>query len=63
MPATTVFKDQDIETPDETKERQNAEYLAMLEDSFQQLERGEIVSMTFAEWEEWLKNGRFELYK
>ena len=44
------------ETPEEAKARRNAEYLAKLDLSIQQIERGEVVSMTFAEWEEWIKN-------
>jgi hypothetical protein len=39
------------ETPEETKARHNAEYEAKLDLSFQQLERGEVVTMTFEEWD------------
>ncbi|MDR3231631.1 MAG: hypothetical protein LBT65_09320 [Synergistaceae bacterium] len=46
-----------MKTAEEAKARRNAEYMAMLEESVRQHERGEVVSMTFAEWEEWIKNG------
>ena len=55
-PMTTVTLEHKLtETPEEVKARRNAEYLAKLEMSLQQHERGEVVSMTFAEWEEWIK--------
>jgi hypothetical protein len=44
------------ETLEEAKARRNTEYLEMLDESFAQLERGECITMTFAEWEEWIKN-------
>jgi hypothetical protein len=45
------------------KALRNAEYMAMLGESFRQLENSEVVTMTFTEWGEWLKNGCPELYK
>ncbi|GHV56372.1 hypothetical protein FACS1894216_20200 [Synergistales bacterium] len=48
---------------DDAKARRNAEYLAMLDESFRQHENGEVVTMTFTEWEEWLDNGCPELHK
>jgi broad specificity phosphatase PhoE len=38
------------ETAEEAKARKNAEYEAKLDKSFRELERGEVVSMTFEEW-------------
>ena len=40
-----------IETAEEAKARSNAEYLAKLERSFLQSDRGEVITMTFEEWE------------
>jgi len=51
-----VLEEKKTETPEEAKARRNAEYLAKLDESFRQSERGEVVSMTFAEWEKWIKN-------
>jgi hypothetical protein len=56
MPTATLERKTKIETPEEAKARRNAEYLAMLDESFAQLERGECVTMTFAEWEKWIKD-------
>jgi hypothetical protein len=53
---TTTLEHKPTETPEEAKARRNEEYLAKLELSLQQHERGEVVSMTFAEWEEWIKS-------
>ena len=49
---TVTQEDKLTETPEEAKARRNAEYLAKLERSFQQSDRGEVISMTFEEWEE-----------
>jgi hypothetical protein len=57
MNTATLEQKTKPETPEEAKARRNAEYLAMLERSFQQSERGEVISMTFAEWEEKFVNG------
>jgi hypothetical protein len=43
------------ETAEQAKARKNAEYEAMLDESFAQLERGECITMTFEKWEEWIK--------
>jgi hypothetical protein len=43
------------ETPEQSKARRNAEYLAKLDRSFKQAREDKVVSMTFAEWEEWIK--------
>ena len=56
MTTAVLLEDKITETPEEAKARRNAEYLAKLDLSLQQLERGEVVSMTFAKWEEWIKN-------
>jgi hypothetical protein len=56
MTTATVERETEIEMPEEAKARRNAEYLAMLDESFAQSDRGEVISMTFAEWEEWIKN-------
>ncbi|MDR2175300.1 MAG: hypothetical protein LBO82_05110 [Synergistaceae bacterium] len=56
MTATTLERETRTKTPEEAKARRNAEYLAMLDESFAQSERGECVTMTFAEWEEWIRN-------
>jgi hypothetical protein len=57
MALTTLERERKTETPEEAKARRNAEYLAMLDKSFEQSERGEVISMTFAEWEEKFVNG------
>jgi hypothetical protein len=49
---TTSTLDKETETPEVAKARRNAAHLAKLEKSFQQSERGEVISMTFEEWEE-----------
>ena len=51
MTATTL-EERKTETPEEAKARRNAEYMAMLDESFRQSRRGEVVTMTFEEWEE-----------
>jgi broad specificity phosphatase PhoE len=48
---------QAIETAEEAKARRNAEYEAKLDKSFRDLERGDVVSMTFEEWEKKFGNG------
>jgi hypothetical protein len=54
---TATVRETNKETAEEAKARRNAEYLAMLERSFQQSEKGEVITMTFAEWEEKFVNG------
>ena len=49
---TTTLEENKIETPEEAKARRNAEYMAKLERSFLQSDRGEVVTMTIKEWEE-----------
>ncbi|GHS85536.1 hypothetical protein AGMMS49957_01770 [Synergistales bacterium] len=51
---TTAILERETVSSDELtlKALRNAEYLAKLERSFQQAERGEVVTMTFKEWEE-----------
>ncbi|GHV31197.1 hypothetical protein FACS1894167_13190 [Synergistales bacterium] len=39
---------------DDAKARRNAEYLAKIDESLRQAENGEVITMTFTEWEEWL---------
>ena len=53
---TIALEERKIETPEEAKARRNAEYMEKIDLSLQQHEKGEVVSMTFAEWEEWIKN-------
>jgi hypothetical protein len=43
------------ETPEEAKARRNAEYLAKIDRGMKELDEGKGISMTFAEWEEWIK--------
>jgi hypothetical protein len=57
MTTVTLERETKTEPPEEAKVRRNAEYMAMLERSFQQSKRGEVISMTFAEWEEKFVNG------
>ncbi|MDR2137094.1 MAG: hypothetical protein LBO68_02280 [Synergistaceae bacterium] len=52
MTTATLKRETNTETAEKAKARRNAEYLAMLERSFQQSEKGEVVSMSFEEWEE-----------
>ena len=52
----TTLEEKKLETPEEAKARRNAEYMAKIDLSLQQHEKGEVVSMTFAEWEEWIDN-------
>ena len=39
----------------ESFEKGRAEYIAKIDLSLQQHEKGEVVNMTFTEWEEWIK--------
>ena len=54
--ATAALEDVEAETQEEAKARRNAEYLAKLDESISQIERNEVVTMTFEEWEQWIKN-------
>ena len=49
---TTLESETKIETAEEAKVRRNTEYLAMLDESIRQSERGEVVTMTFKKWKE-----------
>ena len=50
--ATATLEKERTETPGEAKAIHNAEYMAKLERSFLQSDQGEVISMTFKEWEE-----------
>jgi len=54
---TTLLEEKKTETSEEAKARRNAEYMATLQESFQQSDRGEVVTMTFQEWEKIFCNG------
>jgi hypothetical protein len=58
----TTLEHKPTETPEEAKARRNAEYTAKLERSFQQSDRGEVISMTFEEWEKKFGNVQPELH-
>ena len=49
---TTTLEEKKIDTPEEAKARRNAEYMAMLDESFQQSKSDQVVTMSFEEWEE-----------
>jgi hypothetical protein len=55
MITQTAANETEKETPEAAKARRNAEYMAKIDRGTKELDEGKGVTMTFAEWEEWIK--------
>jgi hypothetical protein len=55
MAAQTTTHETNAGTPEQAKARRNAEYLAKIDRGVKELDDGKGISMSFAEWEEWIK--------